>query len=340
MRNASILLSISLQSPIPPSMIAEMANIEEPSHGVPRGDIMEALFEVKAPASSTPINGVFSSDVTVDPSRSLWFRLYVPTSAVAASDAVPAVVYYHGGGFVIWSPDRKPYDDLCRRLARELSAVVVSASYRMAPEYRCPTQYDDGFETLKFIDRTKIDGFPPNADIGKCFLAGDSSGGNMSHHMAVRAVEHESQIGADIPHLYFEGRGSTQGWGRMVAQMCLCQNQSMAMSTSRLMMISSSSRSRRKWKASRQTNKDKVHLFVDFGKTTDYHGTNSFIPDTVDRSQNGYLGTALQARDGKAKNEKPGILAFCLHPALDVSPSLNTKAAQPLHSKAGAFKKC
>ncbi|GAB4837482.1 hypothetical protein Ancab_002343 [Ancistrocladus abbreviatus] len=193
MRNASILLSVSLQSQITPSMIAEMANIEEPSHGVPRGDIMEALFEIKAPASSTPVNGVVSSDVTVDPSRSLWFRQYVPTSAVAAADAVPVVVYYHGGGFVIWSPDRKPYDDLCRRLARELSAVVVSATYRMAPEYRCPTQYDDGIKTLKFIDGTKIDGFPPNADIGKCFLAGDSSGGNMSHHMAARGAKHEFQ---------------------------------------------------------------------------------------------------------------------------------------------------
>ncbi|GAB4837481.1 hypothetical protein Ancab_002342 [Ancistrocladus abbreviatus] len=63
----------------------------------------------------------------------------------------------------------------------------------MAPEHRCPTQYYDGFETLKFIDRSKIDGFPPNADIGKCFIAGDSSGGYMSHHMAVRAVKHNFQ---------------------------------------------------------------------------------------------------------------------------------------------------
>ncbi|GAB4837494.1 hypothetical protein Ancab_002355, partial [Ancistrocladus abbreviatus] len=170
-----------------------MANKEESSHSAPRGAIMEALLAEKAPPSSTPVTGVVSSDVTVDPSRSLWFRLYVPTSAVAAADAVPVVVYYHGGGFVLSSPDLKLYDDLCRGLARELSAVVLSASHRMAPEHRCPTQYDDGFETLKFIDRAKIDGFPPNADIGKCFLAGDSSGGNMSHHMAVRAAKHEFQ---------------------------------------------------------------------------------------------------------------------------------------------------
>ncbi|GAB4837499.1 hypothetical protein Ancab_002359 [Ancistrocladus abbreviatus] len=170
-----------------------MTNIEKSLHGVPGWDIMEELFEVKAPPSSAPINGIVSSDITIDPSRGLWFRLYVPTSAVATADTLPVVVYYHGGGFVTWSPDRKPYDDLCRRLARELSAVVISATYRPAPEHRCPTQYDDGFEVLNFIDHTKVDGFPAKADMRKCFLAGDSSGGNVAHHMAVKAAKHEFQ---------------------------------------------------------------------------------------------------------------------------------------------------
>ncbi|GAB4837485.1 hypothetical protein Ancab_002346, partial [Ancistrocladus abbreviatus] len=98
------------------------------------------------------------------------------------------VVYYHGGGFVTWSPDCKPYDDLCGGLAQELSVVVVSVKYRLAPEHRCPTQYDDGLEARKFIDRTKIDGFLEKADIGKCFLAGDSAGGNLAHHVAVQAT--------------------------------------------------------------------------------------------------------------------------------------------------------
>ncbi|GAB4837479.1 hypothetical protein Ancab_002340 [Ancistrocladus abbreviatus] len=170
-----------------------MATVEKSSTGVPQRKTIEELFDVKAPPSSTPIDGVVSSDVTIDPSRSLWFRLYVPTSALTTGDAMPVVVYYHGGGFVIWSPDCKPYDDLCRRLARELSVIVVSVNYRLAPEHRCPTQYDDGLEALKFIDRTKIDGFPEKADIGKCFLVGDSAGGNLAHHVAVQAAEVEFQ---------------------------------------------------------------------------------------------------------------------------------------------------
>ncbi|GAB4837468.1 hypothetical protein Ancab_002328 [Ancistrocladus abbreviatus] len=170
-----------------------MANAAKSSTGVPPWETIEEIFDVKAPPSSSPIDGVVSSDVTIDPSRSLWFRLYVPTSAIATSDALPVVVYYHGGGFLIWSPDCKPYDDLCRRLARELSVIVVSVNYRLAPEHRCPTQYEDGLEALKFIDGTKIDGFPAKADIGKCFLAGDSAGGNLAHHVAVQAAELEFQ---------------------------------------------------------------------------------------------------------------------------------------------------
>ncbi|GAB4837478.1 hypothetical protein Ancab_002339 [Ancistrocladus abbreviatus] len=178
-----------------------MANAAKSSTGVPPWETIEEIFDVKAPPSSSPIDGVVSSDVTIDPSRSLWFRQYVPTSAVATSDALPVVVYYHGGGFLVWSPDCKPYDDLCRILARELSVIVVSVNYRLAPEHRCPTQYDDGLEALKFIDRTKIDGFPEKADIGKCFLAGDSAGGNLAHHVAVQAAQLEFQGGAHMAHL-------------------------------------------------------------------------------------------------------------------------------------------
>ncbi|GAB4832098.1 hypothetical protein Ancab_006118 [Ancistrocladus abbreviatus] len=90
----------------------------------------------------------------------------------------------------------------------------------------------------------------------------------------------------------------------------------------------------------RSTNKDKVHLSVDFGKTIDSHGTNFFIPNTIERLQNGYLGTALQARDGKTENEEPENSAFSLHPAPDVSPSHYTKAAQSLQGKARASERC
>uniref|UniRef100_A0A5B6ZBX7 Putative carboxylesterase 18 n=1 Tax=Davidia involucrata TaxID=16924 RepID=A0A5B6ZBX7_DAVIN len=108
-----------------------------------------SLFDPKSPPSSSkPINGVTSSDVTVDASRNLWFRLYAP----AGDSRLPLIVYFHGGGFAFCTADSKGYHDFCRRLAGELPAVVVSVNYRLSPEHRCPSQYDDGFDALKFMD--------------------------------------------------------------------------------------------------------------------------------------------------------------------------------------------
>lgn len=102
------------------------------------------------------------------------------------------------------APDFKGYDAVCRRFAREVSAVVVSVNYRLAPEHRYPAQYDDGFDVLEFLDKEKDRILPPNADLSRCFLAGDSAGGNLAHHVAVRACR------SDFTHLKVIGVVSIQ----------------------------------------------------------------------------------------------------------------------------------
>ncbi|CAH9109976.1 unnamed protein product [Cuscuta europaea] len=149
------------------------------------------ILSIKSPATRNHVNGVKSSDVTVDPARDLWFRLFVPTAAEARdSNSLPVIVFFHGGGFVYLSADAKAYDAVCRRFARKVPAVVISVNYRLAPEHRCPAQYDDGFDVLKFLDNEKNKGIlPENADVSRCFLAGDSAGGNLAHNVAKRASE-------------------------------------------------------------------------------------------------------------------------------------------------------
>ncbi|KAB1199929.1 putative carboxylesterase 18 [Morella rubra] len=152
-----------------------------------------SLLDSKSPPARRPIKGVKSSDVTVDPARKLWFRLFIPTTTATS---LPVIVFFHGGGFAFNTPSSKAYNSLCRRLARKLPAVVVSAHYRLTPEYRYPCQYDDCFDVLKFLDRNKDDKLrvlPEIADTSKCFLAGDSAGGNLAHHVAVRACRERFQ---------------------------------------------------------------------------------------------------------------------------------------------------
>ncbi|KAL2497843.1 putative carboxylesterase [Abeliophyllum distichum] len=148
---------------------------------------------IRTPANPNPINGVRTSDVTVDSSRNLWFRLFIPTQLTEHDDSssdsqFPVIVFFHGGGFVYLSPDVKSYDVVCRRFARKIPAVVISVNYRLAPEHRYPAQYEDGFDVLKFLDNEKSV-LPENADLSRCFLAGDSAGGNLAHHVAKRACE-------------------------------------------------------------------------------------------------------------------------------------------------------
>ncbi|KAI3709256.1 hypothetical protein L2E82_39016 [Cichorium intybus] len=80
---------------------------------------------------------------------------------------------------------------MCCRFARKLPAVVVSVNYRLAPEHRYPAQHDDCFDVLKFLDdeENRSKSLPENANLSRCFLAGDSAGGNLAHHVSQRACE-------------------------------------------------------------------------------------------------------------------------------------------------------
>ncbi|KAG2244686.1 hypothetical protein Bca52824_093488 [Brassica carinata] len=144
------------------------------------------LFDFRAPPNPKPINSVSTSDFVVDPSRDLWFRLFTPHVVSSSSDRIPVVIFFHGGGFAFLSPNAHPYDGVCRRFARKLPAYVVSVNYRLAPEHRYPAQYDDGYDVVRFLEENRGEVLPANADLSRCFFAGDSAGGNIAHNVAIR----------------------------------------------------------------------------------------------------------------------------------------------------------
>ncbi|KQK18058.2 probable carboxylesterase 18 [Brachypodium distachyon] len=148
-----------------------------------------SLVDRRARATSRPdaAHGVSSADVTIDGARAakgLWARVFSPPSPPAAP--LPVVVYFHGGGFTLLSAASAPMDALCRRLARALGAVVVSVDYRLAPEHPYPAAYDDGEDVLGYLAATNAASLPAPVDLSRCFLAGDSAGGNIAHHVAHR----------------------------------------------------------------------------------------------------------------------------------------------------------
>lgn len=92
----------------------------------------------------------------------------------------PAVVFCHGGGFVLC--DIESHDGFCRALARGTGAVVVSIGYRLAPEHPAPAAALDALAAFRWIvDHASGLGIDP----ARTAIAGDSAGGNLA---AVTAI--------------------------------------------------------------------------------------------------------------------------------------------------------
>ncbi|AFA40702.1 Esterase/lipase [Pyrobaculum oguniense TE7] len=108
-------------------------------------------------------------------------RIYRPSDR----ERLPAVVFYHGGGFVLGSIET--HDHVCRRISRLSGAVVVSVDYRLAPEHKFPAAVHDAYESAKWVadnyDKLGIDN-------GKIAVAGDSAGGNLATVTAIMARDH------------------------------------------------------------------------------------------------------------------------------------------------------
>jgi len=104
-------------------------------------------------------------------------RAYRPLGA-KADEQLPALVYLHGGGWVIGDLDT--HDVLCRQLANGARCAVYSVDYRLAPEHPFPAAVEDCIAAVKFVaGRHKL-----------VAVGGDSAGGNLATVAALHARDH------------------------------------------------------------------------------------------------------------------------------------------------------
>ncbi|MEU6827601.1 alpha/beta hydrolase [Nocardia beijingensis] len=133
-----------------------------------------ALMNTAPPAEPiTPLDHV--EQLTV-PTRAgaIGARLYRADSATS-SRATPALVYLHGGGFVLGTLDGA--DELCRAIAAGSGWTVVSLDYRLAPENPYPAALEDCVDAFAWLTRTAPQlGIDPD----RIAVGGDSAGGNLA----------------------------------------------------------------------------------------------------------------------------------------------------------------
>ena len=135
---------------------------------------------------STP---VLTKDVILNPELNTYVRIFLPCQALdnnTSTTKLPLIVYYRGGGFIVLHVDSTPNHDFCHNMAHQLSAVVVSVEYRLAPEHRLPAAYDDSVEALHWIKTTHEKMIRDHVDYSKCYLMGTSAGGNIAYHVGLR----------------------------------------------------------------------------------------------------------------------------------------------------------
>jgi acetyl esterase/lipase len=104
-------------------------------------------------------------------------RLYKPKNRAAR---VPGLVYLHGGGFVVGNLETEHIGAV--RIATELSVVVVSVDYRLAPEDPFPAGLEDCYAALRWIhDRAEDLG----VDRERIGVIGGSAGGGLAAGLAL-----------------------------------------------------------------------------------------------------------------------------------------------------------
>ena len=128
-------------------------------------------------------------NVEIDETGAGAVRVHRPTAG--GDERLPAVMWLHGGGFLLGSP--KQDDVLCRQIADELGAIVVAPVYRLAPKHVFPAALDDAYAALTWLANRD------DVDTSRIAVAGASAGGGLAAQVALHARDRgEIRLAAQI----------------------------------------------------------------------------------------------------------------------------------------------
>lgn len=155
----------SLAVPMDPA-VAELARAAAAAGAAPLHEISPAEARARVSAGDRLCSaGPALYSVDDIPVGEITLRVYRPRPTSTGR----TLVWCHGGGWV--TGDLRYSDELCRFLARDTDATVVSVGYRLAPEHPFPRALEDTRSAIEWV-RSSIGGV--------LAVGGDSAGGALA----------------------------------------------------------------------------------------------------------------------------------------------------------------
>ena len=119
-------------------------------------------------------------------------RYYRPLGT-KREEALPAVVYFHGGGWTCGDLDT--HDSVCRGIAAHSFCAVVAVDYRMGPEHRFPAAVEDALAAVRWM---AANAGPFGIDPARLVVAGESAGGNLAAVTALALRESGPRLAMQV----------------------------------------------------------------------------------------------------------------------------------------------
>jgi len=119
----------------------------------------------------------------------------IPIRIYASRDAdrLPVFVFFHGGGFV--AGDLNTEDSPLRALTNRCDCLIVSVSYRLAPQFHYPAATEDAYAATMWVADHAAE---INADPERIAVGGEGAGGNLAAVVILMARDRHG------PHLTYQ----------------------------------------------------------------------------------------------------------------------------------------
>jgi acetyl esterase len=160
------------------------ANGRPQAHEMSPQEARQFYLDTRGAVSPEPQDVDFVAEIYVDGEAGpIPIRYYRPAGSTE-TDVLPAVIFFHGGGWVVG--DRDTHDVVCRQLANDGGFAVLSVDYRLAPEAKFPAALEDCFSVVKWALKG-ASGLKINPE--RIAVSGDSAGGTLSIACAKMALD-------------------------------------------------------------------------------------------------------------------------------------------------------